>query len=30
MPVYKSPDGVLYNLDKFVSYEVKVRRLSEC
>ena len=24
MPVYKSPDGVLYNLDKFVSYEVKV------
>ena len=23
MPVYKSPEGVLYNLDKFVSYEVK-------
>ncbi len=24
MPVYKSPDGILYNLEKFVSYEVKV------
>ena len=23
MAVYKSPKGVLYNLDKFVSYEVK-------
>ena len=23
MPVYKSSEGVLYNLDKFVSYEVK-------
>ena len=22
MPVYRSPEGVLYNLDKFVSYEV--------
>ena len=23
MPVYESPEGVLYNLDKFASYEVK-------
>ena len=23
MAVYKSPKGVLYNLDKFVSYKVK-------